>query len=224
MIPLKDENPIRSFPFATVLIIAANLVVFGYEWTLPHPALKALVFQFGAIPAELNVRQVAPSSLADVPWITLITSMFLHGGFLHVGGNMLYLWIFGDNVEDAMGPVRFVVFYLACGLAAAFFQIAAMPLSRVPLVGASGAIAGILGAYALLYPTARVRTLVILFFFVRIVPIPALIILGMWFVVQILSVPASGSSGVAFFAHIGGFLCGMLLIGFFVRQDRRRAG
>jgi len=223
MIPLKDDNPSRSTPFITLLLVATNLAVFAYEVTLPPAGLQGLILDLGAVPSAFGFHRLSHSLPAGIPWLTLITSMFLHGGFLHIGGNMLYLWIFGDNVEDALGHLRFLVFYLLCGIAAGLFQIAAMPSSPVPLVGASGAIAGILGAYALLYPFARIRTLVIFIFFVRIVPIPALIVLGIWFLMQILSVPASGRSGVAFFAHIGGFLIGMLLTGLFVRRGRRRA-
>jgi membrane associated rhomboid family serine protease len=224
VIPLKDDNPTRSFPVTTILLIAVNIAVFAYEVTLPDAALQGLILSLGAVPSHFKLHAPAAGLPRGVPWLTLLTSMFLHGGFLHVGGNMLYLWIFGDNVEDAMGHLRFLAFYLLCGTAAGLFQIAAMPLSRVPLVGASGAIAGVLGAYVLLYPAARVRTLVIFFFFVRVVPIPALFVLGFWFLMQVFSAPASGRSGVAFFAHIGGFLTGMLLIGLFRQIGRRRPG
>ena len=222
MIPLKDDNPSRTVPFVTLLLIGVNLAVFLYELTLPPAALQGLIRGFGAVPSALSLGHLPASGMVEIPWLTLITSMFLHGGLFHVGGNMLYLWIFGDNVEDAMGHFRFLVFYLLCGITAALFQIAAMPSSRVPLVGASGAIAGILGAYVLLYPSARIRALIIFLFIVRVVPIPALFILGLWFVMQVLSAPASGRSGVAFFAHIGGFLAGMLLIGLFAGGRRRR--
>ncbi len=223
MIPLKDDLPSRTVPFITFLLIGVNLAVFAYEATLPSAALERLILDRGAVPLAFHLHRLPLSLPAAATWLTLITSMFLHGGLFHVGGNMLYLWIFGDNVEDAMGHFRFLLFYFLSGIAAALFQIAAMPASRVPLVGASGAIAGVLGAYALLYPAAQVRTLIIFFFFVRIVPIPALIILGLWFVVQVLSVPAAGRAGVAFVAHIGGFLTGMLLTGVFVQRGRRRS-
>ena len=222
MIPLKDENPSRSVPFITLLLIAANLAVFAYELTLPPAGLRGLILDLGAVPASFGFHQTSPSLPAGLPWLTLVTSMFLHGGFLHIGGNMLYLWIFGDNVEDTLGHVRFLVFYLFCGIAASLLQIAVLPSSPVPLVGASGAIAGILGAYAILFPSARIRTLVFFIFFIRIVPIPALIVLGIWFLMQVLSVPSSERSGVAFFAHVGGFLVGMLLAGLFARRGRRR--
>ena len=224
MIPLKDDNPSRSVPVVTLLLIAANLAIFAYEVTLPSAALQALILDLGAVPSSFGLHNLPASLGGGIPWLTLITSMFLHGGILHLGGNMLYLWIFGDNVEDAFGHLRFVIFYLLCGMAASLLQIAAMPSSSIPLVGASGAIAGVLGAYVLLYPAARIRTLIILIFFIRIVPIPALFVLGLWFLMQVLSVPASGRSGVAFIAHIGGFLTGMLLMGLFVRRGRKRAG
>ena len=191
-------------------IVAGNAAVFLYQVSLPEAASQAFVRAYGVVPGQFA-------------WPDVLTSMFLHGGWLHVLGNMLYLWIFGDNVEDAFGHLRFALFYLLCGIAASLLQIAAMPSSSIPLVGASGAIAGVLGAYALLYPAARIRTLIIFIFFIRIVPIPALFVLGLWFLMQVLSVPASGRSGVAFIAHIGGFLAGMILMGLFVRRGRRRA-
>jgi rhomboid family protein len=220
MIPLRDENPSRTFPFVTLLLIGANVAVFLYELSLSPRALERFVLGFGAIPAAiLSGDRVLPDG-SFVPWMTLLTSMFLHGGIMHLVGNMLYLWIFGDNVEERMGPVRFLTFYLLCGIAAALIQILVRPSSTAPLVGASGAIAGILGAYALLFPGARVQTLVFLFIFVRIIEIPALLLLGVWFLMQVLSAPASQGAGVAFFAHIGGFLTGMLLMAGFVRRKR----
>jgi len=222
VIPLRDENPSHTVPVATYLIFAANIAVFAYQIFLPPTMQQRFVFAYGAIPARFGLDRFPTHIPLDGPWLALFSSMFLHGSLMHLGGNMLYLWIFGDNVEDAMGHIRFPVFYLLCGLAAAMFQMAAGPESRIPLVGASGAIAGVLGAYTLLYPTARVRTLIIFLFFVRIVSIPALFILGLWFVIQVVSAPASAGSGIAFFAHIGGYLVGMLLIGPFVKGKRRR--
>jgi len=222
VIPLKDENPSRTVPWVNYLLIGANLAVFAYQIQLPPSLQQRFVFDFGAVPASFIPHRLPGAPPLNIPWLTILTSMFLHGGLMHVGGNMLYLWIFGDNVEDAVGHFRYMVFYLLCGVAAALFQIVASPASRVPLVGASGAIAGILGAYVLLYPTARIRTLIIFLFFVRVVPIPALFILGLWFMIQVLSAPASTGTGIAFFAHIGGFLVGMLLIGFFLRKGRKK--
>ncbi len=170
--------------------------------------------QYGLVPSELLAGEdLPPTTHVSIGW-TLLTSMFLHAGLLHVLGNMLYLWIFGDNVEDAMGPIRYLIFYLLCGLVAAFAQILADPASSIPMVGASGAIAGVLGAYLVLYPHARVMTLVPLFFFLRLVVVPASFLLGFWFVYQLIaSAAATGSSGgVAFFAHIGGFVAGLFLV------------
>ncbi len=170
--------------------------------------------QYALIPAELLHGRDLPPTIPIPIWLTLITSMFLHGSILHLLGNMLYLWIFGDNVEDAMGSARFLGFYLLCGIAAAFSQIAIGPGSSIPMIGASGAIAGVLAAYFMLFPRSRVLTLVPLFFFLRLVAVPAVFLLGFWFVLQVISgVGSFGSSGsVAFFAHIGGFISGLLLV------------
>ena len=208
----------------TLALIGANLVVFLYEATLPSNILKQFILSYGAIPAAFRDGVVVALAPFPFPWLTLLTSMFLHGGILHLGGNMLYLWIFGDNVEDRMGPVRFLLFYLLCGIAAALIQIAVRPISSTPLVGASGAIAGVLGAYALLFPRARVQTLFFFFIFIRIIPLPALLLLGLWFLMQVLSAPASEGAGVAFFAHIGGFLTGILLMAAFLKRRRTRPG
>ncbi|MCI0567497.1 MAG: rhomboid family intramembrane serine protease [Acidobacteria bacterium] len=220
MIPLRDENPSRGFPYVTLLLIGSNVAIFLYEISLSPRALGRFVLSYGAIPAAVLSGVRAFPDGSALPWVTLLTSMFLHGGIMHLVGNMLYLWIFGDNVEDRMGPVRFLTFYMLCGIAAASIQIVVRPDSTAPLVGASGAIAGILGAYALLFPGARVQTLVFLFIFVRVIEIPALLLLGVWFLMQLLSAPASQGAGVAFFAHIGGFLTGMLLMAGFVRRRR----
>ena len=223
MLPLRDENPSRTFPAVTVLLIGANIAVFLYEFSLSPRGLDTFILSFGATPAAVLTGARAATQHAPVPWLTLFTSMFLHGGIMHLAGNMLYLWIFGDNVEDGMGPLRFFAFYVSCGVAAALIQILMRPDSTAPMVGASGAIAGILGAYALLYPTARVQTLVFLFIFVRIIELPALILLGVWFLMQLLAAPARDGAGVAFFAHIGGFLTGMLLLAVFLRRSPRSA-
>ena len=177
--------------------------------------------QYALIPSELLGGQDLPPRISLPLWATLITSIFLHGGIMHVVGNMLYLWIFGDNVEDAMGPIRFLIFYLLCGLAAAFAQIAVGPGSSIPMVGASGAIAGVLAAYFMLYPHNRILTLVPLFFFLRLVSLPAVFLLGFWFVLQLINGAGSvgGGGGVAYFAHIGGFVAGLLLV--FPFRDRR---
>ena len=222
MIPLRDDNPTRTTPFVTVALLLANIVVFIYEVLLPPEAGQALIYQMGLIPAEITT---GASFHPEFPLpLTVFTSMFLHGGWFHLGSNMLFLWIFGNNIEDASGHFRFLVFYLLCGIAAAGTQVIATPASEIPMVGASGAIAGVLGAYMLLYPHARVLTLVPIFIFIRIMYLPAVVVLGLWFVLQILlsSSSRSGAGGVAFFAHIGGFVAGMILIWFFRRPRRSR--
>jgi membrane associated rhomboid family serine protease len=204
-IPLRDENPTRRFPAVTVLLVAANTAVFALGVLSPG-GVQGSVLKFGAVPYDItHMLSQAPSGPV-LPLLTLLTSMFVHAGLLHLLGNMLYLWIFGNNIEDVLGPFRFILFYFACGLAAELTQVAADPRSRLPMVGASGAIAGVLGAYWVLFPRARVETLV----FVFIVPVPAGVVLGVWFLTQLLSAGMGG--GVAWFAHIGGFLAGIGLI------------
>jgi membrane associated rhomboid family serine protease len=218
MIPLRDSNPTRRFPIVTVSFIAANALVFFYELSLSGPALGRLFQSAGMIPAQVT-HSFGPAVAGD-----LITSMFLHGGWMHLLSNMLYLWIFGNNVEDRLGPIRFTVFYLVCGILAGLAQVLSNPNSRIPTLGASGAIAGVLGAYLVLFPQARVLSMVFVFYFVRFVEIPAIIVLGFWFILQffnglaVLSVPGMG--GVAYFAHIGGFVAGAALIYLFA-ADRR---
>jgi len=214
MIPLRDIIPSRTTPIVTICLIALNIIVFLYELSL-GPAVDALTLYYGLVPAAFS-------------WMTVFTSMFLHGGFLHVAGNMLYLWIFGDNVEDRMGHGRFLVFYLLCGVAAALAQTITMPDSTVPMVGASGAIAGVMGAYFVLYPQSRVLTAIFILFFFDLVEIPAVFFLGIWFLMQLLSgVGSLGMSnaaggGTAFWAHVGGFVAGAA-IGFVLRaRDRRQ--
>jgi membrane associated rhomboid family serine protease len=226
MIPLRDENPSRIFPLVTLLLIAANTAAFIYQFSL-GPAGQAFVFRFGAIPWEITHRAELPGLAPgfQTGWpsgITLVSSMFLHGGILHLAGNMLYLWIFGDNIEGLTGHVRFLFFYLICGLAAALTHILFEPNSTVPMIGASGAISGVLGAYLLRFPRARVHVLVILFLFIRIVRVPALVVLGFWFIIQVFngigSFGIQAKGGVAWFAHIGGFAVGMLMITLFNKK------
>jgi membrane associated rhomboid family serine protease len=178
------------------------------------------LMQYALTPVELLGGDDLPPTIPIPIWLTLFTSIFLHGGILHVLGNMLYLWIFGDNVEDAMGPVRFLIFYLLCGVVASFAQIAIAPGSSVPLVGASGAIAGVLAAYVMLYPYAKVLTIIPIFFFLRLIAVPAVLLLGIWFVLQVISGAGSlgSSGGVAWFAHIGGFIAGLVLVFGFRRR------
>jgi membrane associated rhomboid family serine protease len=226
--PLKDDVPSRTLPVVTVGLIALNALVFLYQISLQGEAspegLRAardFIFEFGLVPCRLTGTCTPVSGLLP-PSVTVFTSMFLHGGLLHVGGNMLYLWIFGDNVEDTLGHGRFVLFYLLSGAAAATAQTAFSTESSVPMIGASGAVSGVLGAYLLLFPRANVLTLVVFGFFVRLVRIPAILVLGLWFLVQFLSgLAAWGGAasrgeavggGIAWFAHVGGFLAGMLLL------------
>lgn len=219
MIPLHDDNPTEIKPIVTIAFIVACVLVFLRQVSLSPQGEEMFVYTYGAIPAVVFGHADLPRELIAVPaYGTLLTSMFLHGGWMHIIGNMLYLWIFGNNVEDVMGHARFVVFYVVCGILAALSHAAIDPQSAVPMVGASGAISGILGAYILLYPHARVLVLIPLGFFTRMMYVPAGVVLGIWFLMQLLSGGMSlgrGGGGVAFFAHIGGFVAGMALIPFF---------
>ena len=213
MIPLRDANPTHKTPFITITLIILNVLIYLYEWFVSsEPALMMAFFdQWAIIPVQLT-NDFAPEA------ITLISAMFLHGSWMHLGGNMLYLWIFGDNLEDRMGQGRYIIFYLLCGLAASAAQIAIDPNSPVPNVGASGAIAGVLGGYLILFPKARILTLV----FRMMTQVPAYLVLGFWFILQLfqgvgsLSITTEGGGGVAFFAHIGGFVAGMVLVKLFL--------
>ncbi|MBI4496148.1 MAG: rhomboid family intramembrane serine protease [Deltaproteobacteria bacterium] len=219
--PLKDDNPTDSLPLVTLGIILANGAVFFHQITLDFPLSQRFLFQWAAVPYQIThgeILHVPP--IIPLP-LTLFSSMFLHGGFLHLLGNMLYLWIFGNNIEDRLGHFRFLLFYLLCGLLAAILQISTDPDSTVPMIGASGAIAGILGGYLLLFPRAQVVTLVFIFIFIRILRLPALLILGFWFLVQVMSLGGGLTSNVAFFAHIGGFVSGLILIKPFQPASRR---
>lgn len=206
MIPLKDDNPRRSFPFVTYLIIAVNVLVFFHQIRLPANLAQKFIYTYGAVPYQIINGHNLQS---------MLTSMFLHGGLLHLGGNMLYLYIFGDNIESLCGHIRFFFFYLLCGLLAFASHFVLDPGSSVPMVGASGAISGVLGAYAVRFPRARVHVLIPLFIWIwRIFAIPAAIVLGFWFIMQLFSALMSGpgAGGVAWFAHIGGFIAGLILI------------
>ena len=221
-IPLFDDNPTGRVPVITWSIMALCVAVFLFQLGLDAESERRFLFSYGAIPALITGAVLRPPAFAEVPdWATLITSVFLHGGFLHLGGNMLYLWIFGDNVEDAMGAVKFTIFYIICGAAAVLAHTAIDPDSVTPLVGASGAIAGVLGAYLMLYPRAQVRVLVVILIFVRFISLPAVAVLAGWLLLQFIAAPASlsGNSGVAYFAHIGGFAAGLVLTPFFKNRD-----
>ncbi len=221
MLPLKDDNPTELSPWLAYTILAACVAVFLWQQTLPPEGQRQAIYALGMIPAVLFGQASLPDGVAMVPpAATLVTSMFLHGGWMHLIGNMLYLWIFGDNVEDAMGHVRFVVFYLVCGLAAAFAQAALAPGSEIPMVGASGAISGLLGAYLVLHPKAHVLVLIPLGVLSQLVRLPAIVVLLLWFGLQLYQqmATAGGGGGVAFMAHIGGFVAGMALIPLFKRR------
>lgn len=224
-IPLKDLNPTRRFAFVTAGLIAVNVVVFIYELALGR-GLNAFIAAYGMTPREIVhaadlTGSVGGSPIVHVPGpplihLTVVTSMFIHGGFLHIAGNMLYLWIFGNNIEDLLGPVKFLMFYLLCGIAAAAAHVLTNPGSLVPTVGASGAVSGVLGAYLVVHPRARVMTLVFFGIFVRFMLVPAGVLLVFWFVLQLFSGFGSlgagaRASGVAWFAHIGGFVAGVVL-------------
>jgi membrane associated rhomboid family serine protease len=225
MIPLHDDNPTRIKPVFTVGLIASCVMVFVYQLSLGPRGAQTFVYQYGAIPAVLFGLESLPFEIQVIPTaFSLITSMFLHGGIMHLVGNMLYLWIFGNNIEDAMGHGRFSIFYLTCGVIAALSHALTDTGSVVPMIGASGAISGVLGAYLLLYPRAQVLVLIPLGFFTRLMYIPAGFVLGFWFLLQLISgsvTVGQGGGGVAWFAHIGGFLAGMILVGFFKRRSVR---
>jgi len=222
MIPYKDDNPTQRFPFLTISFIVLNVLVFLAQ--IINPAhLGRIAYNYGAIPhALLTFRDVQPIH----PVLTLFTSMFMHGSILHLASNMLYLWIFGNNIEDKLGYVKFIIFYILCGVAAAYSHALTNPSSTTPMIGASGAIAGILGAYLLLFPRARVHTLIFLGFFIQVVRLPAVIVIGFWIVIQIingmLNAGSAPQGGVAWFAHIGGFLVGIFLIKIFLVHRKRR--
>ena len=228
MIPIRDRIPTYRFPVMTVTLIAVNIIVFALQMlvlsTGGENALQQAVYDFGVVPARVASDPIAPLTL-----LTFITSMFMHGGFMHILGNMLYLWIFGNNVEDVMGSLWFTVFYFVAGFAASAAQVMASWGSNVPGIGASGAIAGVLAAYLLFYPAARVDTLIFLGFFGRMASLPAVLVLGLWFVLQlfngVMSVGAGAAmGGVAYFAHVGGFVAGLLLCIPWIKKARRRAG
>ena len=225
MIPLRDDNPTKIVPVVTVGLIVLNVLVFLYQRSLGTDGEGVFIYQFGAIPAVIFGSQTLPSELVAIPAsFSVFTSMFLHGGFMHLIGNMLYLWIFGNNIEDAMGHGRFIVFYLLTGVAASMAHFLTDLTSEIPTIGASGAISGILGAYILLYPRAQVLVLIFLGFFIRVMYIPAGFVLGFYFVLQIFQGSITfgqGGGGVAWFAHIGGFLGGLLLVGLFKQPTVR---
>lgn len=231
MIPIRDDTPTYSTPYVNYLLIALNTLVFLFEISLSPPTREAFVFQFGVIPIRvLSALGLAHVYVPHASGLPLLTSMFLHVGWFHLIGNMLFLWIFGDNIEDTLGHFPYLVFYLVSGLAASLCHILLNSNSTIPSVGASGAIAGIMGAYFLLFPSARVLMLVPLLFFFTFIWIPAWIVLGYWFVLQFLNGAASvittagsASGGVAFWAHVGGFLAGVVMIKLLPHRLRPRS-
>lgn len=235
MIPIRDDNPQFLTPYVTIGIISLNALAWVFVQGFgTEPALSASVCRYGLIPGDVlgtlppgSMFQVAPGlgcrTGTGPAWHTLVTSMFMHGGWLHIIGNMWFLWVFGNNVEDAMGHVRFAVFYLLCGLAAAGLQLILANNPAVPMIGASGAIGGVMGAYILLYPHVRVQLLVILGFFVTMISVPAVFMLGYWFLLQLLGgFTSAQSGGVAFWAHVGGFVTGSVLVFLFRNPELLR--
>ncbi len=237
MLPLSDADVHRhNLPVVNIALIAINTLVFLYELTLNSVDTQVFFLRHGLIPLELTSRQdfqslIVPGGLLDIDsplgaWGTVFSSMFMHGGFMHFAGNMIFLWVFGDNIEDRLGHVKYLLFYLGAGLAATWTQVAIDPSSQIPLIGASGAISGVLGAYLLTYPYSRIRTLII-FYFITFIRIPAVYLLGFWFALQFfqgigsLGVSSTGG-GVAFFAHIGGFVAGLLFIALYKLLRRER--
>jgi membrane associated rhomboid family serine protease len=233
MLPLRDNIPTSRTPYVTYALIAANILVYffwqkgGLSFGDPDSVhYQCNLLEWAATPDELfgdKQPLPAPCGADDAPtWLTPFTAMFMHGGLLHLGGNMLFLWIFGNNVEDAMGHVKFIVFYLLGGLAAFALHVATDLHSTTPTLGASGAIAAVLGGYALLYPRARVVTVIFIVFFFTLLELPALLVLGGWFLLQVLSASTDSSGGVAYFAHIGGFAFGLLAVRLFAGKQRSK--
>jgi membrane associated rhomboid family serine protease len=220
VIPIRDDNPVRGIPVVTILTILACMAVYLWQVSLPAQSKQAAITLLGFMPALL----FGHASIEGDPWVSplgsIFTAMFLHGGFFHLAGNMLYLWIFGDNVEDRMGRGRFVAFYLICGAVAALTQALPDTRSTVPMIGASGAVSGVLGAYVVLYPRANVLFAMPF----RLARVPALLVLVVWFIGQLASsmLAEPGAGGVAFVAHIGGFIGGALLIRWFLLDRRKR--
>jgi membrane associated rhomboid family serine protease len=231
VIPLRAGLPTRRLPVVTFALVLINVSIFAVQLLLPRwgLTLDGWYLAAGARPRELTRRMDLPPATLIPWWATLVTSLFVHGGWLHLAFNMLYLWIFGNNVEDVMGRSRFIAFYLVCGMVATTAQVLVDPRSVVPIIGASGAIAGVLGAYVVLYPRARVVTLLPLGFFTQLVRVPAVFFLGFWFLQQFLfgsltlTTRTAQTGGVAWWAHIGGFAAGLALVGLFQRPRRRPA-
>ncbi len=215
MIPLRDINPSHSFPVVNIGIISLNIIIFIYQYIiLPHKLSLYFLLSLSCIPYEItHMVDLSPANLLPPPF-TILSSMFLHGGLIHLLSNMLFLWIFGDNVEDRMGHIRYLIFYLLCGSGGAIVHIIFNANSQLPCIGASGAISGVMGAYLFFFPMARIRTLIILFIFIQIIDIPAFFMIGYWILIQFISgISEIGTKGggIAWFAHIGGFVTGLFI-------------
>jgi membrane associated rhomboid family serine protease len=218
MIPLKDDNPTSGKPIVTYFVIAICVLIFFIQLTSQSYRTGQLFYSYGLIPSVLMGNNQLPLDLYAIPsWLTIFTSMFMHGGFMHLVGNMLYMWIFADNIEDSLGAKKFLIFYLLAGIGAAMTQVLMDTHSPIPMVGASGAIGGVLGAYLINYPNARVLVLIPFGFFSQLIKIKALYVLGFWFILQFLS----SGGGVAYAAHIGGFVSGVILILFFNKNIKK---
>jgi len=220
--PLKDENPTKTFPYMTLLLIGINCIVFIIELAVGSYQRAFMLAKFGVVPYEITHAVDIEPKVSFGPYITLLTSLFLHGGFLHLLGNMWFLWIFGNNIEDVAGHFKFLLFYLLGGVAASMLQILITSSSTIPVVGASGAISAVLGAYILKFPRARVKTLMFIFIFVTVINVPAVAFIGIWFFMQLLSSIANRMSNVAWYAHIGGFLFGLFAIRLFQKREGYR--
>ena len=221
-IPLFDDNPTGRWPIVTWMIIACCILIFFYQISLPEIQSLAFILQYATIPAVVTGQAVLPVEYSGLPpSATLISSVFLHGGWMHIAGNMLFLWIYGDNVEERMGHFKFLAFYLICGIVASISHVLISPNDTSPLIGASGAIAGVMGAYLLMFPRAKIRVLVIILVFIRWIYLPAFVVLGSWLLLQIFAAPSSLSAegGVAYFAHLGGFIAGLALTPLFKKSD-----
>lgn len=220
-LPIRDDNPHTITPFVNYTMLAACILVFVWQFLLGADEGQRAVFAYGFIPARFFGGAELPGDIPSIPpALTILTSMFMHGGWMHLGGNMLYLWIFGDNIEASLGHGRYLVFYLLCGIAAALAQGFAAPGSEVPMVGASGAISGVLGAYLVLHPRSNIKVFVFLII-ITVINVPAFIVLGVWIIGQLVSSAAvdAGQPGVAFIAHIGGFIAGAVLVFFFKKKS-----
>ena len=215
MFPLKDDNPTQTQPIVTITLIVICILIFLYQFSLTYAENTFIINSYGMKPQNLLLYPNFSN------YLTILSSMFLHGGFMHLIGNMLFLWIYGNNIEDAMGHIKFLFFYLFCGLAAALLQALVTPDSNIPMIGASGAVSGVLSAYLFLYPKAKVSTLIFIFFFITVIRIPAGILILIWFATQLINANLTdpNSPGVAWFAHIGGFLMGILLLPFLKKKN-----